>query len=52
LKSSGAIDDGDKGQLENYLHILLLDQGFRHTAFGFLTNHVQILMVKAEKIKH
>jgi len=49
LKSSGTIDDGDMGQLENYLHILLLDQGFQHTAFGFLTDHQEILMVKAEK---
>ena len=36
MKSSGAIDDGEAtGKLSSHL---LLDQGFRHTAFGFLTN--------------
>lgn len=43
------INDSDKGQLANYLAILLLDQDFRHTAFGFITNNDEVLMVQAQK---
>ena len=51
LKKQGSINDANKGQLEDYLFLLLKSQPFRKFSFGFVTNNCQILMAKAVKVE-
>ena len=51
LKGKDEIDDGARGQLEKYLQLVLQEQPFRTSVYGFLTDNISLHLVIATRTK-
>lgn len=51
LKGKDEIDDGARGHLEKYLQLVLQEQPFRTSVYGFLTDNISLHLVIATRTK-